>query len=151
MQNILIQKREGLSAVVASIAVMLVSTVLAVTLGYTLTRALEISLSPAATCTQLQIETPFTIEKTDYNSELSTLAVTIKRSFNADTTQDLIFRVLDSDARVLEWNCGNAQCGGCLLPSPGESKTFTLEGVSNPSQVTLQINSCTIASKSLIQ
>ncbi len=125
---------------------MIISTSLAIGVGYAVTQTLRISFAPALTCAQLQINTPFIIESATLNEE-GKLTTTITHVPNSASPNAIILRMTSADGDSIDWTCG-AQCGGCTLPEKGETKKYVFdESLAPISELTILAEGCIVTSK----
>lgn len=147
MSNELIRSRTGASLLVSGLLVMLISMSLAIGLGYAVNQTLRLSFAPALTCAQLQINAPFVIESAVFDADSQQLTATIAHTPNSASSESITIRLVTSEGAILDWTCG-AQCGGCTLPAPGETKTYVFDEIpSSASELAIITESCLVTSK----
>ncbi len=146
MQSLGVSSRRGTSMLISALLIMVISTSLAIGIGYAVTQTLRISFAPALTCAQLQINTPFVIDSATLDAD-GRLATTITHKSNSASPDAIILRMASSEGVTIDWVCG-AQCGGCTLPAKGETKKYVFdESSTSISELAILTEGCVITSK----
>lgn len=141
-----IMGRRALSTTIAVLAVMSLSVLLAVGLGYFLTKNISLSLSPSTSCTSLQINPPLLIETVTLDETTNLPKVTIKRALDSTPLSSFSLKTLNSEGTSETWTC-SSQCGDCTLVNEGETKTYILGEPAT--QVIIEVDGCTLGSYTL--
>ncbi len=144
MQDIM--GRRALSTMIAVVAVMGLSILLAVGLGYILTKNIGLSLSPSTSCTTLQINPPLSIETITHDETTGLPEITIKRALNSPLLSSFSLNTLNSEGTKATWVC-SSQCGDCTLLSEGETKTYVLG--ESATEVIIEVDGCALGSYSV--
>lgn len=145
----LLTSSKGTSTVVAVVAVMTMSILLAIGLGYAFTNAIRVSLAPVS-CAPLQITPPLVIEKAVYKAAEGRVEITLKRQLEAATLSSFSAQVTDAAGRLQTWEC-TSTCGGCTIMGAGETKTYSFNENIGSSYLSLEVDGCLIASRELEQ
>ena len=138
--------KKGLSTVVSVVLVMVLSIALAGIVGTTLIKFANLSLSPAVSCTQLQISSPVSIEDACYDSSTGQARVLVKRAIDSPEISEFSLALGSS-----KWSCTQS-CGSCNLLGAGDTRTYYLPvqdfniQQDNANTLTLSVDSCTLTS-----
>ncbi len=123
MQNLLTNKR-ALSGIVSTIGLLFVGIIAGSLLAFLLFKSLTPSLSPALSCSQLQLSPPITVQSVCFDEGSSILRATLTSPLTAKNIQFAEFSL--AGEKTESWQCGANLCEECILPNPGETKPIVL-------------------------
>ena len=137
----------GFAAVVGAVLVMVVSMTLAILVGTLFVKGIGLSLSPAISCTRLQIDSPVEIQNACYDSQAQQIKVSLSRKFDS---QDLVsFSLSLTGSQNSKWSCSQS-CGSCELLDSGATKEYKIPTTDFNAQETntlgLFVNDCALSS-----
>lgn len=142
-----IQNKKALSGVV-SVLIMVLISILAVTIMWVAIRELtrpETILAPKS-CIDFQINMPYELEGTCYNSENQEVVITMAKKYDKYKVDNINF-LIDNRTKTSTWCCGE-DCQNCKLPTT-IPKQYFLPFTEKPLSVTLEISGCTLETKNI--
>ncbi len=144
--------KKGISTVVASVLLIMVSIV-ALTLVWTAIRPMiATSLSPQISCIELQSESAIKINSACYNNNTKELELLIERSQKSELSE--IKFTISSDNNYRDFICSSNSeiCANCQLPEKGETKKyfFLSNSQTPPSRITIKSDSCILDTKEIV-
>ncbi len=129
--------------------VIVLSMSLAVAFGTIVTTFTKASLSPAISCTEWQLTSPFSFDAC-YNAQTHDVEITLSQKIDSLEFNSIDFVLLPQDSESNIWTC-SSNCGDCELLSPGDTKKyyFATENYSPESSLSLKLGGCPLASQKL--
>jgi hypothetical protein len=144
----LIKNKKAISEIITTVLIILGAILAMGLISVAITKLVKIpSLSPESSCLQLQIEKPIQINKACFNKEENKTQITLTRTVKESKINNLEF-LLNYQTNANSWTCGN-QCGNCIEPNIGQTKTYYFNTNEKAEQVSIKINNCVIESKEL--
>lgn len=149
MRNITLANR-GMSNLVSALAIMVVSMILAISLGAAITSLSRLSLSPALSCTQLQINSPIALSSVCYDSSSAELRATISRNLGADVSQ-FELSLIDG-AQNKKFSCTES-CGTCTILGEGSTRQYIMSvpelNLENRPTASISSKGCALGTKTI--
>src|SRR3989344_1590316 len=119
MQNM---NNKALSSVISAVIMILISLTAIVLLSSYVIKT--VSLSPQASCTEIQISEPLQVVKACYNANSKDVELTLSRKLNDIELSSISFKISAPEGES-EWLCSSL-CGDCDLLDAGETKKYYL-------------------------
>lgn len=133
--------KKAMSEVVSTLILVLLGLTATSLVWLTVDKVIErVQYSPELNCLDILTANPAQIKSACYNSETNETQVTIERNFNELQIKNIYFKTNS------KWCCGE-NCPGCLILTPGATKTYFLDEETKPEEITLVLESCTIQTK----
>lgn len=140
---------KGISGVVTTVSIIAVAIVLGLALGYLITSPIQLKLGPELSCTQLQLQSPLTIDSACYDSQTKEVRASIALALSATELNDFRFTLMSESETLSAGQCSDT-CGTCSLLQSGETRTYYLESQENIKQITLSTQGCTLATAPVV-
>ncbi len=151
-KKILMREKNGLSSVVATLLIVLLS-IIALTMVYSTVNNImnSIKTSPTLTCSDFQFSSPIEIVSSCYDTDKNEINIQIRRSFSNLEFNDLKFVFTSSSTNNIKtYSCAENICG-CSILNPGEIKNYrfkqTPEDISSFDRIYLKVNECDLINK----
>lgn len=138
--------KRGISGVVTSIALILVSLVAGSLLSYFVFNLGTTSLSPAISCTEAQITGSLQIRSACYDAISRQTQVQIYQNPESSGISDAVIQLVAGESSE-QWTCGTLSCTSCSLPNKGETNTLMLPSDTIPQMVALKVGECVLDSR----
>jgi hypothetical protein len=139
--------RKGVSNLIATMLIILLSIASVGLLWVYVTNTIKPALSPENSCFDFGINPPVKIDSACFNPESENIEIKLTRSFDSTTLNNLNF-IINSNSFSNSWSCSNA-CNTCSILNKGESKKYYFNFDSNNTQnlkVYVQSGNCLIDS-----
>jgi flagellin-like protein len=143
----MINKR-GISGIVATVSVIAIAIVLGTLAGYLILSPIKLKLGPEISCTQLELQSPFTINSACYDAQNSEIKVSLSRPLTGAEVTEFGFSLSSATEAQYNVQCGNI-CDSCTLLQKGETKFYRLPADSDTTQLVLSVQGCTLVSRSI--
>ena len=145
MPKLLIKNKRGVSNIIATILIILVSVAAVGILWFYITNTIKPALSPENSCFDFSINSPIKIDSACFNPASGNIEIKITRSFDSPPLNNLNF-FINSDSISHGWSCSNA-CGTCSILNKGESKKYYFNSENqNNTKVYVQSDKCLLDS-----
>ncbi len=141
--------KKAISGMVATVSVIAIAIALGVLAGSLIISPIKLNLGPEISCTQLELQSPLTINSACYDGRTDEVRVSISRPLDGAEINEFSFTL--SSTAVAQYNvqCGDL-CGTCTLLHKGETRFYRLPGTADTTQVALSTLGCTLASHTVV-
>ena len=136
--------KKALSGTVTTVAVM----ACAIVLGVIVASPIKLNLAPELSCTQMQLQSPLTINSACYDADNHEVEISLARAFNTPDIQEISFTLdsITSSAKI--WRCADS-CGTCSILNEGETRTYYFDTQYLSERISLTVGDCTLISREL--
>lgn len=138
--------KRGLSAMITSVALILLSLVAGSLLSYFVFNLGTASLSPAISCTEAQLTAALQIKSACYDAVSHQMQVQIYQDPQSSGISDAVVQLVTGELSE-QWTCGTLSCTSCSLPGKGETNTLRLPSNTIPQMVALKVGECVLDSR----
>ena len=137
-----------MGTIVAVLLTAVVSISLALLFANVFTSSIKSSLSPAASCTTLQIAEPLFFEQANYNAQAQEIELKLKRALASPAITEFSLQFAGTAQGQKKFACSQ-QCSTCKIPEPGATEIYYIDAsaADPPFDLTLIADSCVLATK----
>ncbi|MEK6856316.1 MAG: hypothetical protein AABX66_04125 [Nanoarchaeota archaeon] len=149
MQNI---NKKGISNVVATVLIILVSVIAISAVYVSLKPALTASLSPAISCLDLKLNSLLEVQSACFNNNTKKIEISIGSMTNLNGVNSIDFGLDENGYTVYNWICGGS-CSSCQFE--GNKYYLPIEGFSlnltENQTIYLQVSNCLRLNKKVVE